>query len=128
MALGLPPFFKELTHIAGQVFYHRQIAQRFDRQASILYDLVDMGAAGPTRNSVYHRRAGTTHTDPAGKAITQGGIEVTLDPRDDVKYGLAGLLGNLEILEITAPCNTAPYADRYRICRRIHHRYMILLY
>ena len=44
---------------------------------------------------------------------------MTLDPRDDVKYGLTGLLGDLEILKLTAPCATAPYTNRYRICQGI---------
>ena len=109
------PFFEKLAHIAGEVPDYRKVAQRLDGDAAVLYNLVDMGATGPARNSVDHHRAGTTHTHAAGKAIAQAGIEVTLDPGDHVENGLTWLLRDFESLQFTAPGVAAPHADSNRL-------------
>ena len=114
IALRVRPLFEKLAHVTGEVLDQWQIAQWFDGQAVVAHHLVDVGAAGPARDAVNHHRAGTAHANPTGKAVTEAGIEMTLDPGDNIENRLARLLRYLKLFKVATRRCTSPYADSYR--------------
>ena len=103
-----------LFRSTGKVLDYRQVAQRLDGQAVVTHHLVDVRAAGPAWNAVDHHRAGTTHANPAGKTITEAGIEMTLNPGDNIEDRLTRLLRHLELFKVATRRCTAPYAESNR--------------
>src|SRR5687768_2533897 len=99
LAFRARPLVEELAHVGHQVADHGKISQRADLQVPA--HLVDMRPAGPARYPVHRHRARAAHADPAGVAVREGGIEMTLDVGDDIEHGLARMARNVERLERT---------------------------
>ena len=73
-----------IAHELAHYFLHRDIPQKNDF----------MAPAGPTGAAVDGHGAGTAHPDPAGIAIGQPRLQVTLHPGDHVEHGLIRAPGN----------------------------------